>query len=124
MSITVTMTFDTMAAAVAFMQGQPSDRIVTAPVAAAPAPKAAKPAAAAPAPKAAPPAPAPAAAAAIPYTTLQKAVFELASKDEDKVKALMAEQGNRTFKQLTPEEYPDALARVQAALAEVANAVA
>lgn len=72
-----------------------------------------------PAAKSAPAAPPVSAAKpAIEYPVLQKAVFELASKDKTKAMAVAAELGVKTFKELPPERYAEALDAVKAALAE------
>lgn len=62
--------------------------------------------------------PAPAAKPAIEYPVLQKAVFELAGKDKTKAMAVAAGLGVKTFKELPPERYAEALDAVKAALAE------
>lgn len=94
-----------------------------------PAPKTEKPAAPkvekpGPAPAPAPKAEKPAADADSPvdYPTLQKAVFALAEKNKAVVQELITAQGGRSFKQLDPSEWVDALARVQAADAALASA--
>lgn len=128
MSLTVTYTFANEYAALDFLQrvaaraapaGTTIDVAPAKAETARPDPKADKPAAA---PKAAPkPAPAPAPApASIEYGVLQKAVFELAAKDKPKAMSLLQQFGVKSFRELAPERYVDALAAVQAAEAEVA----
>jgi len=114
----------TDADAAADLAGTPRPDNPTVPAKAAATSKPAKPAkaaaAAAPAEAPAPaPAPAPAAAPTVEYPTLQKAVFELAAKNKPAVTALLAEMGIESFKSLKPEQYADALAKVQAKAAEI-----
>ena len=100
--------------------------------AAAPAPKPekAKKAAAAPADAPAPtiapvqpeaPAPAAAEPAPIDYPVLQKAVFALAGKDKAAAVAVAQSFGVKTFKDLPPARWSEALGAVQEKLAELEN---
>lgn len=57
--------------------------------------------------------------ASIEYPVLQKAVFALAAKSREAATALVAEFGVKTFKELPAEKWADALAAVNAKLAEV-----
>lgn len=63
---------------------------------------------------------APAAATAVDYPTLQKAVFALAGKSREAAAAVAADLGVKTFKELTEDKWAEALAAVNAALAEAA----
>ena len=65
------------------------------------------------------PAPAPAPAATIEYTVLQKAVFTLAGKSREAAAAVAASFGVKTFKDLPADKWADALAAVNAKLAEL-----
>lgn len=75
---------------------------------------------AAPAPQ---PSTAPAAAASsaseVDYPTLQKAVFALAGKSREAAAAVAASFGVKTFKELDASKWGDALAAVNAKIAEV-----
>lgn len=57
--------------------------------------------------------------ASVEYPVLQKAVFALAAKSREAATALVAEFGVKTFKELDPSKWADALAAVNAKLAEV-----
>lgn len=65
------------------------------------------------------PAPAPAPAPAVEYTVLQKAVFTLAGKSREAAAAVAASFGVKTFKDLPADKWADALAAVNAKLAEL-----
>ena len=65
------------------------------------------------------PAPAPAPAPTIEYTVLQKAVFTLAGKSREAAAAVAASFGVKTFKDLPADKWADALAAVNAKLAEL-----
>lgn len=93
------------------------------------APKSVKKAEAKPAP-AAEPAEAPASAAStatpsdsqpttVEYPVLQKAVFTLAGKSRDAAAEVAASMGVKTFKELPAEKWGDALAAVNAKIAEL-----
>jgi hypothetical protein len=94
-------------------------------------PRAAKPAATSPAtvpstdaPAATAPTPAadttpPAAAHSVEYPVLQKAVFALAAKSRDAAAAVAQSFGVKTFKDLDPARWPEALGVVQEKLAEL-----
>ena len=56
----------------------------------------------------------------VDYPTLQKAVFALAGKSRDKAAAVAGSFGVKTFKELPEAKWADALAAVNAALAEAA----
>ncbi len=56
----------------------------------------------------------------IEYPVLQKAVFALAAKSREAASALAASFGVKTFKELPAEKWGDALAAVNAKLAEAA----
>lgn len=126
MSFTITATFKTLAelqlAAVALDRAlagalSPAERGETD---ARPDPRPAKPDAKAPAAAPKPPAPKPAdKPAAVEYPVLQKAVFELAGKSKDKALELLAQFQVKSFKDLAAEKYGEALAAVQAAIAEL-----
>lgn len=60
-----------------------------------------------------------ASAPAVDYPTLQKAVFALAGKSRDKAASVAAGLGVKTFKDLPDTRWAEALAAVNAALAEV-----
>lgn len=62
-----------------------------------------------------PPAPAP----TIEYTVLQKAVFTLAGKSREAAAAVASSFGVKTFKDLPADKWADALAAVNAKLAEL-----
>lgn len=128
MQISITATFTDEQEAFAWFQRatcSTNAATVAQPAPPAPAPKApAAPKTKAEKPAAPAVAPTPPALAAIEYPVLRAAVFELAAKDAKRVEALIAEQGGRTFKELTPDEYPAALERVKAAMAEVNAEVA
>ena len=83
------------------------------------APTAASVAAEPPASTAATSSPAPAPAPAIEYTVLQKAVFTLAGKSREAAAAVAASFGVKTFKDLPADKWADALAAVNAKLAEL-----
>lgn len=140
--ITITLQFKTHYAALAALAAIPANELVGDPrpePEATPAPKptrAAKPAAQAPdatSPATAPapaapvetaPTPAsdttpPAAAPSVEYPVLQKAVFALAGKSRDAAAAVAASFGVKTFKELDSTKWADALAAVNAKLAEV-----
>jgi hypothetical protein len=55
----------------------------------------------------------------IEYPVLQKAVFALAGKSRDAAAAVAAGFGVKTFKELPAEQWADALAAVNAKLAEI-----
>ena len=57
--------------------------------------------------------------AAIDYPTLQKAVFALAGKSRDAASAVAASFGVKTFKELPADKWADALAAVNAKIAEL-----
>lgn len=63
--------------------------------------------------------PAPAQAPTIEYTVLQKAVFTLAGKSREAAAAVAASFGVKTFKDLPSDKWADALAAVNAKLAEL-----
>lgn len=63
--------------------------------------------------------PAPAPAPTIEYTVLQKAVFTLAGKSREAAAAVAASFGVKTFKDLPADKWADALAAVNAKLAEL-----
>jgi len=133
--IQITLSFDNISAARKAMLELPEsllagasvaqeDRLPAEPKKEAPAKKeAAKPAAAAtpttaettaaPEPKVESSAP-----AAIEYPVLQKAVFALAAKSREAATALVATFGVKTFKELPAEKWAEALAAVNAKLAE------
>lgn len=67
-------------------------------------------------PTAEPPAP------AVDYPTLQKAVFALAGKSREAAAAVAAGFGVKTFKDLPADKWADALAAVNAKLAELKGA--
>ena len=133
--ITVTLTFRSIDEAVRALREIPESALAGAPVATkdeVPAPKpsktAAEPAVAQPQPTAKhEEAPAPAAAAdqsepAPDYPTLQKAVFTLAGKDREAAMAIARSFGVRTFKELPADKWAEALAAVNAKLAELEGA--
>lgn len=60
-----------------------------------------------------------ASAPAVEYPVLQKAVFALAGKSRDAAAAVAASFGVKTFKELDASKWADALAAVNAKLAEV-----
>lgn len=106
--------------------------VIEAPKTEAPKPKAEKtaspPAAAAssqPETVAAPPASSPEASASVPaaesvdYPTLQKAVFALAGKSREAAAAVAASLGVKTFKELDASKWGEALAAVNAKIAEL-----
>ena len=64
-------------------------------------------------------APSPAPAPTIEYTVLQKAVFTLAGKSREAAAAVAASFGVKTFKDLPADKWADALAAVNAKLAEL-----
>lgn len=66
--------------------------------------------------------PAPAPAPAVEYTVLQKAVFTLAGKSREAAAAVAASFGVKTFKDLPSDKWADALAAVNAKLAELESA--
>lgn len=68
------------------------------------------------------PAPARAPAPTIEYTVLQKAVFTLAGKSREAAAAVTARFGVKTFKDLPSDKWADALAVVNAKLAELESA--
>lgn len=78
----------------------------------APTPTTAEPAAA-PEPKAEPSAP------SVDYPTLQKAVFALAGKNREAAGAMAATFGVKTFKELDSSRWAEALAAVNAKIAEL-----
>lgn len=143
--ITVTLTFDTAAAAasalalVAGTSGHPTVKPSAPPDPAPPAkPKAEKTAAPSPAPEAQPSAPAAAEPSAVKtqadaspekaatddekpldYDVLRKAVFELAAKSRDAAAAVNTQFGVKTMKDLPAERRREALAAVQKALADL-----
>lgn len=80
------------------------------------APPASTAAASSPASAAEPPAP------AVDYPTLQKAVFALAGKSREAAAAVAASFGVKTFKDLPADKWADALAAVNAKLAELEGA--
>lgn len=80
------------------------------------APPASTAATSSPAPAAEPPAP------AVDYPTLQKAVFALAGKSREAAAAVAAGFGVKTFKDLPADKWADALAAVNAKLAELEGA--
>ncbi len=132
MSVTVSMTFASLAEAMAALSSLPSGATPTKPEKVKPDPKpttAATPAAA-PAPSSptaeAPPAVAPApkvqpSAPALDYPTLQKAVFELAATPagREAAIALCKELGVATFKDLPADRWPAALDLVKARTEEL-----
>ena len=61
----------------------------------------------------------PAPAPAIEYTVLQKAVFTLAGKSREAAAAVASSFGVKTFKDLPADKWADALAAVNAKLAEL-----
>lgn len=61
----------------------------------------------------------PAPAHAIEYTVLQKAVFALAGKSREAAAGIAASFGVKTFKDLPSDKWADALAAVNAKLAEL-----
>lgn len=61
----------------------------------------------------------PAPASTIEYTVLQKAVFALAGKSREAAAAVAASFGVKTFKDLPADKWADALAAVNAKLAEL-----
>jgi hypothetical protein len=61
-------------------------------------------------------------APAIEYTVLQKAVFTLAGKSREAAAAVAASFGVKTFKDLPADKWADALAAVNAKLAELESA--
>jgi len=63
--------------------------------------------------------PAPDASAAVEYPVLKKAVFALASKSNPAAKALVEKYGVRTFQDLDPARWGEALADVNAELAKL-----
>ena len=63
--------------------------------------------------------PAPAPTPTIEYTVLQKAVFTLAGKSREAAAAVAASFGVKTFKDLPADKWADALAAVNAKLAEL-----
>lgn len=71
---------------------------------------------AAPEPKAENSEPAP---ASVDYPTLQKAVFQLAAESREAAAAVAASFGVKTFKELPQGQWADALAAVNAKLAEL-----
>lgn len=71
---------------------------------------------------AASPAPAPAPAPAVEYTVLQKAVFTLAGKSREAAAAVAASFGVKTFRDIPADKWADALAAVNAKLAELESA--
>lgn len=75
--------------------------------------------AASPASTAAAASPAPAPVPAVEYTVLQKAVFTLAGKSREAAAAVAASFGVKTFKDLPADKWADALAAVNAKLAEL-----
>lgn len=83
------------------------------------APSAESAEAAPPASTAAASSPAPAPAASVDYPTLQKAVFALAGKSREAAAAVAASFGVKTFKDLPADKWADALAAVNAKLAEL-----
>lgn len=58
-------------------------------------------------------------APAVEYPVLQKAVFTLAGKSRDAARAVAQSFGVKTFKELTADKWADALAAVNAKLAEL-----
>ncbi len=58
-------------------------------------------------------------ASGIDYAVLQKAVFALAGKSRETMVELCAARGVKTFKELPPDQWPAALADVNAALAKL-----
>lgn len=58
-------------------------------------------------------------APAVEYPVLQKAVFTLAGKSRDAASAVAQSFGVKTFKELTADKWADALAAVNAKLAEL-----
>ena len=140
--ITITLQFKTIDGALDALAAIPAKELVGSPEPeATPAPKpsrAAKPAPAAQAPDATSPATAPAPAApvetaptpasdttppaaapSVEYPVLQKAVFALAGKSREAAAAVAASFGVKTFKELDSTKWADALAAVNAKLAEV-----
>jgi hypothetical protein len=73
----------------------------------------------APAPVTVTPTEVPAPAAAVEYPVLQKAVFTLAGKSRDAAAAVAASMGVKTFKELPADKWADALAAVNAKIAEL-----
>lgn len=56
---------------------------------------------------------------AVEYVVLQKAVFALAGKSRDAAAAVAASFGVKTFRDLSPDRWAEALTAVQAKMAEV-----
>lgn len=127
--ISITLNFKSIDAARAALLEIPQTALVGGPdpEVAAPAPKPVKAAKPAPEPVVAQPqataapveAPAPAAAPAVEYPVLQKAVFALAGKNREAAAAVVAGFGVKTFKELPQDKWAEALAAVNAKLAEV-----
>lgn len=67
-------------------------------------------------------APGPAPAPAVEYAVLQKAVFTLAGKSREAAAAVASSFGVKTFKDLPADKWADALAAVNAKLAELESA--
>jgi hypothetical protein len=128
--IQVTLSFNSIAAAVAelskidpaALSATHATEVVTKePQAGKPAPATqAKPAAGKTTAKAAQPASTAAEAPPIDYALLKAAVFELSGKNQPKVAEIAAAFGVKTFKDLAPAKWADALAAVKAALAPAA----
>lgn len=95
-----------------------TDKVAAGPTVA-PAPAAATAPAAAPTPAPAPAAQTQASGEAIEYPVLQKAVFALAAKSRPAAGEVAASFGVKTFKELDPARWPEALAAVNAKLAEL-----
>lgn len=84
-----------------------------------PKPSAAAPAAEAPQSAASTAAPADSQTGTVDYPTLQKAVFTLAGKSREAAGAVAASFGVKTFKELDTSKWGDALAAVNAKIAEL-----
>lgn len=143
--IQVTMTFASREEMLAFFAADAASAEARPPVQAptkatrAPKPEAAATPPTAPAPQAAAPeqkaetsapatpasAPAePPAAPAIPYEKVGTAIQNLVAKDRSKAVAVLASLGVKKGTELKPEQYADALARLEAALTEADQALA
>lgn len=128
--IKLTLNFSTVAAARKALNELPEDlfahvgEIAPAPEQEKAPEKKSKPAATQPAPAPAQPevaAPAPAAESpsSVDYPTLQKAVFALAGKSRDVAGEVVSTFGVKTFKDLDQSRWGEALAAVQAKIAEL-----
>lgn len=133
--IAVTLTFKSIEAARAALLDIPADSLVGGTASTVPAPKveekapvpeapAAPPAEVAADPKpvvepSEPEAPAAQPASSIEYAVLQKAVFTLAGKSKPAALDLAASMGVKTFKDLPADRWADALAAVNAKIAEL-----